>query len=243
MCHAVESSSNTHNAIAAAERSFEKVVPNDARSLSEISSSNSNTIVTRASQNGIQSEGSRRGFSKLSRPCSLDSNHGSALCHAVDSLSTTQNLEANATPPIKPTEVDLHESIPYSPIPTPLEPKRLLPGEAVWSLISLSSPPTRFHTSRIHVELSYDQASSMASINSFIQRDSNLISPAERDVKVCAIWLTAAEAERLKGAPGEVDLADHWTCKKLNEVLYSPNGLLLRKGGEVLKLSAENMVL
>lgn len=243
LCHAVESSSNTHNAIAAVERSFEKVVPNDARSLSESSSSNSNTIVTRASQNGIQSEGSRRDFSKLSRPCSLDSNHGSALCHAVDSLSTTQNLEANATPPIKPTEVDLHESIPYSPIPTPLEPKRLLPGEAVWSLISLSSPPTRFHTSRIHVELSYDQASSMASINSFIQRDSNLISPAERDVKVCAIWLTAAEAERLKGAPGEVDLADHWTCKKLNEVLYSPDGLLLRKGGEVLKLSAENMVL
>lgn len=242
LCHAVESSSNTHNSIAAAERSLEKMVPNDARSLSENPSSNCNTIVTRAPQNGIQSEGPGGGFSKISRPCTPDSNHGSALCHAVDSLSTTQNLRADATPPIKPTETDLHESIPYSPIQTPLEPKRLLPGEAVWSLISLSSPPTRFHTSRIHVELSYDQASSMASINSFIQRDSNLISTAESDVKVCAIWLTAAEAENLKGAPGEVDLADDWTCKELDGVLYSPNGLLLRRGEEVLKLSAEDMV-
>lgn len=231
LCRAVESSANTHNSIAAAERSLEKVLPNDARSLSESSSSNSNIIVTRASQNGIQSEGPGRGFSKHSRPCTLESNHGSALRHAVESLSITQNLEANATPPIKPTEA-------YQ-----LEPKRLLPGEGVWSLISLSSPPTRFHTSRIHVELSYDQASSMASINGFIQRDSDLISTAERDVKVCAIWLTAAEAERLKGAPGEVDLADDWACKKLDEVLYSPDGLLLRRGGEVLKLSAEDMVM
>lgn len=237
--HAVEFS---HNSIAPAERSLEKVVPDETRSLSGNSSSNSNTIVTRASENGNQSEGPGRGFSKLSRSCTLDSSHGSALCHSVDSLSTTQDLEANVTPPVKPTEADLHESIPYSPIPTPLEPKRLLPGEAVWSLISLSSPPTRFHTSRIHVELSYDQASSMASMNSFIQRDSNLISTAERDVKVCAIWLTAAEAERLKGAPGEVDLADDWTCKKLDEVLYCPDGLLLRRGGEVLKLSAEDML-
>lgn len=243
LCRAVESSSNTLNSIAAAERSLEKVLPNDARSLSESSSSNSNTIVTRASQNGIQSEGPGRGFSKLSRPCTLDSNHGSALRHAVQSLSTTQILEASAPPPIKSMEADLHESIPYSPVPTPLEPKRLLPGQAVWSLISLSSPPTRFHTSRIHVELSYDQASSMASINSFIQRDSNLFSTAERDVKVCAIWLTAAEAERLKEAPGEVDLADDWTCKRLDEVFYSPDGLLLRRGEEVLKLSAEDMVM
>lgn len=243
LCHAVDSSSNTHNSIAAAKISLDNVVPKEARSLSKIPSSNSNTIVTRASQKGIQSEGPGRAPPNLSMPCTLDSNHGSALCHAVDSLSTTQNLEANATPLIKPTEVDRHESIPYLPIPTPLEPKRLLPGEAVWSLISISSPPTRFHTSHIHVELSYDQASSMASINSFIQRDSNLISMAERDVKVCAIWLTAAEAERLKGAPGEVDLADDWTCKNLNEILYSPDGLLLRRGGEVLKLSAEDMVI
>lgn len=243
LCHAVEFS---HNSIAAAEISLGKVVPEETRSLSESPSSNSNTIVTRALENGIQSEGPGRGFSKLSRPCTLDSSPGSALCHAVDSLSTTRNLGANGTPtpPIKSTEAELHESIPHSPILTPLEPKRLLPGEAVWSLISISSPPTRFHTSRIHVELSYDQASSMASsMNSFIQRDSNLqISTAESDVKVCAIWLTTAEAERLKGAPGEVDLADDWTCKKLDEVLYSPDGLLLRRGGEVLKLSAEDML-
>lgn len=239
LCHAVEFS---HSSIAVAERSLERVVPGEMRSLSESPSSNSNTIVTRASENGIQNEGPGRGFSKLSRSCTLDSSHGSALCHAVDSLSTTHHLEANGTSPVKPKEADLHESTPCSPIPTPLEPKRLLPGEAVWSLISLSTPPARFHTSRIHVELSYDEASSMASMNSLIQRDSNLISRAERDVKVCAIWLTAAEAERLKGAPGEVDLADDWTCKKLDEVLYSPDGLLLRRGGEVLKLSAEDML-
>lgn len=233
----------THNSIAAAEISLEEVVPDEARSLSDSPSSKNDTIVTKASQNRIQSEGPGRGFSKLSRPFTLDSSHGSALCHAVDSLSTTQNLEANATPPIKSTEADPHESIPYSPFPKPLEPTLLLPGEPVWSLISLSSPPTRFHTSRIHVELSYDQASSMASVNSLIQRDSNPISTPERDIKVCAIWLTATEAERLKEAPGEVDLANDWTCKKLDGVLYSPDGLLLRSGGEVLKLSAEDMLM
>lgn len=236
LCHAIESSSNTHNSIAAAERSIEEMVANDARSLSENPSSNSNTIATRASQKVIESEAFRKGFSKPSRSCTLDSNHGSALCH-------TQSLKASATIPIKTTEIDLLESIPHSAIPTPLEPRRLLPGEAVWSFMSLSSPPTRFHTSRIQVELSYDEASSMASINSLVQRDSDLISTAKKHVKVCAIWLPAAEAEKLKGAPGEVDLADDWTCKKLDGVLYSPDGLLLRIGGEVLKLSAEDMVI
>lgn len=237
LCRAAEFSQNS---VAVAERSLEKVVLDEARSLPKSPSSNNNTIVTSALQNCIQSVGPGMGSSKLSRPITLGSSNGSALCHAVDSFSTTQNLEANAIPPIKPTEADFHEPIPHSCIPTPQEPKLLLPGEAVWSFISLSSPPTRFHTSRIHVELSYDQASSMASINSFIQRDSNL-STEERNVKVCAIWLTAPEAERLKEAPGQVDLADDWTCKKLDEVLYSPDGLLLRRGEEVLKLSAEGI--
>lgn len=243
LCHVIESTSNTHNSIAAAERSIEEILPNDARSLSENPSSNSSTIATRASRKVIESEGLRKGFSKPSRSCTLDSNHGSALCHAVDPLSTSQSLKASATIPIKATEIDLLESIPHSAIPTPLEPRRLLPGEAVWSFMSLWSPPTRFHTSRIQVELSYDEASSMASINSLVQRDSDLISTAKKHVKVCAIWLPAAEAEKLKGAPGEVDLADDWTCKKLDGVLYSPDGLLLRRGGEVLKLSAEDMVI
>lgn len=243
LCHTVQSSINTHNWIAAAERSIETVVPIDARSLSKNPSSNSNIIATRAPHNGIESEGPRKSFSKPSSPCKLDSNHGSASCQAVEHLPISQNLKATAKTPAKPTEMDLLESIPYSAIPTPLEPKHLLPGEAVWSFISMSSPPTRFHTSRIHVELSYDQASSMASITGFVERFSNLISTAERGVKVCAIWLTASEAEKLKGAPGEVDLTDDWTCKKLDGVLYSPDGLVLRRGGEVLKLSAEDMVM
>lgn len=243
LCHSVQSSTDTHNCRAAAERSIEKVVPTDGRSLSKNPSSNCNIIATRAPQNGIESEGLRKSFSNHSRLCKLDSNHESALCQAIEHLPISQNLKASAITPAKPTEMDLLESIPYSAIPTPLEPKHLLPGEAVWSFISMSSPPTCFHTSRIHVELSYDQASSMASTTSFVERYSNLISTATRGVKVCAIWLTASEAEKLKGAPGEVDLADDWTCKKLDGVLYSPDGLVLRRGGEVLKLSAEDMVM
>lgn len=63
------------------------------------------------------------------------------------------------------------------------------------------------------------------------------------EVKVCAVWLTAAEAEKVRGVPGEVDLADDWTCKNIDGAFYSPDGLVLRKGGEVLKLSVERMEL
>lgn len=66
LCHAVEF---CQNSIAAAERSLEKVAPEEARRLSKSPSSKSNSIVTRVSQNSIHSEGSGRGFSKISRPC------------------------------------------------------------------------------------------------------------------------------------------------------------------------------
>lgn len=243
LCHAVESSSKTQNSKAAAEKATEKVVSNDARSISKRRSPNSGTIVTKLSQNRIENESPANGFSTTSRQSTLDSNHASVLCHAIKTLSTTPNLNTSATQPIKPTEMGLLESIPYSAISTPLEPKRLHPGQAVWSFLSLSSPPTRFHTSRIHVELSYDKASSMASINSSVSQDLNLIASAKRKVKVCAIWLTAADSENVKGVLGEVDLADDWAYKQLDGVLYSRDGLVLRRGGEALKLSAEDMVL
>lgn len=237
LSHAVNSSPTTENSKVAIEESTDKPIFNNARRLP------TNRILIDTLQNNIDNEGPAKGSSKSSTPRPPDSIHGSALCHSVGSSSNTQNSKASATPPTKAMEIDVFESTLHTAIPKTLEPKRLLPGQAVWSFMSLSSPPTRFHTSSIHAELSYDHASSMSSLNSLVQQDPNLPGKAGRELKVCAIWLTATEAEKVGGAPGEVDMANDWTWKKLDRVFYSPDGLVLRKGGEVLKLSAEEVVL
>lgn len=239
LSHAIDSSSITQTLSAAAGKVTEKLVSNDAKSLSINQSPKSSTICIDTLRSSAENEGTAKG-SLTPRP--LDTIR-SALCHSVDSSLATQNLKAIATPPTKAREMDFFDLTSHTAIPKIPEPKCLLPGQAVWFIISLSSPPTRFHTTRIHVELSYDQASSLASLNSLIQQASNLPGEAEMEVKVCAVWLTAAEAEKVRGVPGEVDLADDWTCKNIDGAFYSPDGLVLRKGGEVLKLSVERMEL
>ncbi|KAJ9639465.1 hypothetical protein H2199_006499 [Coniosporium tulheliwenetii] len=103
---------------------------------------------------------------------------------------------------------------------------------------SRQSPPTRFHTSRIHVELSYDQALSIASTDDLLQQDSDEVE-AKAEVQVCAEWLSGEETEIINDRPGEVDLAAAWTCKRLDGALLNSDGLLLRKGKDLLKLSVE----
>lgn len=230
------------NLNAAGEKATENLVSNDAKSLFLDPSHKSSTTCTDTLQSIIENGGTGKGSSKTSIARHPDTIHRSSLSHSVNSSSTTQNLNDIATPPIKANEMDLLELTPHTAIPKIPEPKSLLRGQAVWSVISLSSPPTRFHTSHIHVELSFDQASSLASLNSLANQESNLPGEAGSGMKVCALWLTAAEAEKVRGAPGEINLADDWTCKRIDGVLYSPDGLVLRKGGEVLKLSVEKMV-
>lgn len=242
LSHAVDASSTIQNLNATAEEVTEKLVPNDAKGLSINLSPQSSTICTDTLRNDIENERTARGSCKNSTPRLPDAIHESALHRSVETFSTTQNLKAITPPNTKTKETDFFQLTPHTAITKITEPKCLHPGQAVWFIISPSSPPTRFHCSHIHVEISYDQASSLASVISLTQQESNLPDEAERRVKVCAVWLTAAEAEKVRGAPGEVDLADDWTCKKIDGVLYNPNGLVLRKGREVLKLTVEEMV-
>ncbi len=225
----------TASEVSAVEHPAEEPRPNETRSSSR-NSRYDNIESIKASCSQSNNESSLKGSSIASTSHTQRSIYGTASRHTVLASSTTQNAAAQSVP--TSANVEVIPVTPYTALATPLEPKHLVPGHPVWSFISTSSPPTRLHTSRIHIELSYDVASSMASVNCLERQDSNVIS-AERGVNVRAVWLTADEAEMIRGAPGEVDLTADWACMKLDGVLLNPGGLTLRKGRHVLKLSAE----
>ncbi|KAJ9667041.1 hypothetical protein H2201_002875 [Coniosporium apollinis] len=156
------------------------------------------------------------------------------------SFSSTSPAQDLAQPPIPLTSENLGapSPVPRPTVHTKVEPIQLVPGHPVRSLISTISPPTRFHTSRIHVKLSYDQALSIASTDDLLQQDSDEVE-AKAEVQVCAEWLSGEETEIINDRPGEVDLAAAWTCKRLDGALLNSDGLLLRKGKDLLKLSVE----
>ncbi len=158
--------------------------------------------------------------------------HHSA-CHPPAFQPTT----AEPTP-VNSEKVETLPDILLTTLPRLLEPNHLVPGHPIRSFISSSSPPTRFHTSRIHAELSYDTVSAMTSVDSLEQRDSNVYA-TERGVEVHALWLVADDAETIGRAPGVVDLTADWIYSKVDEGLCAPKGLMLRKGRDVLKLSVD----
>lgn len=226
----------TASEVSAVEHPAEEPRPNETRSLSR-NSRYDNIESIKASCSQPNNESSLDGSSLASPSHPQRSICGMASRHTLLASSTTQVSAAHSVPMSANVEV-FPPVVPYTALATSLEPKNLVPGHPVWSFISTSSPPTRLHTSRIHIELSYDVASSMASVNCLEQQNCNAIS-AERGVNVRAVWLTADEAEMIRGAPGEVDLTADWACKKLDGVLLNPDGLILRNGRHVLKLSAE----
>lgn len=228
----------TASEVSTLDHTGEEPGPNDARNLSRTSGINGISSMN-LSSNHSDNEGSLKDASMASISHTQKNIYVPSSHHTVCSTSGTQYSAAGPIPPSE--NVEAGPVLPYSALATPLAPRILTPGHPVCSYISALSPPTRFHTSRIHIELSYDDVSSIASLKSLQQLDSNL-SSTKRGIHVRAVWLTPDEAEMLRGVFGEVDLTADWACKKLDGVLFDPNGLILRKGRDVLKLSAEERI-
>lgn len=100
------------------------------------------------------------------------------------------------------------------------------------SVALLPGSSARFHTSRIHMELSYDDASSLAS--STLSSASTAEAP-DSVIKVWVEWVDSASC------PTETlfDLSMQWTCKNVSgENAFGGLGFGLRKGDEILVMRA-----
>lgn len=212
-------------------------VSDEAKGLS--GSSSHNSVVSLMPPNNHLKDESLLANSPLASTSSIQERvNGAASCQSSSSSSTIQNPAQRSTPPTS----EIVERLSKAPEPTASvmpEPIQLIPGHPVRSFISASAPPTRFHTSRIRAELSYEYALSIASTDSLEQQDSDVVG-AKRGVQVCAVWLSGEDTKTTTGRPGDIDLAADWASKKLDGVLLDRDGLLLRKGEDVLKLIIED---
>ncbi|WEW59510.1 hypothetical protein PRK78_004984 [Emydomyces testavorans] len=123
------------------------------------------------------------------------------------------------------------------------EPHILTPGIPLTCAISPGSS-ARFHTSRIHLELSYEQICSLSSCSaSSVSVKTALVAPGpgERvDLVLQVEWLKfermMMSSERLEQA---VDIGLPWARKRMPDgILFGEHGLLLMKKGDVIALRA-----
>ncbi|KAF2187015.1 hypothetical protein K469DRAFT_686228 [Zopfia rhizophila CBS 207.26] len=135
-------------------------------------------------------------------------------------------------------------NLPRAPLPpeSPASLRRsriiyLQPDSPQYRTFTPITPPTRFHTPKIHIEVSYSGAQSI-----FNQSHTNLRLRSGHPIRVQATLLERLYADEVlvQHSKDTVDLGREWRFLELKEgILFNSLGLLLRKGEEVIRLKAE----
>jgi hypothetical protein len=150
---------------------------------------------------------------------------------APEDTTISRDVPANVVHPIQqdaqPNRVD-HERSCDTPI------FELQPGIAQNYIFDSNHTHVRFHTHKIHIELSRSQADLLAS--------QPTLAPGGSVMNLSVAWLGPNEAAQVAKMEREAaaDLEDGWTTMTPKEgVLWSDSGLLIRNGEDLVQIKAQ----
>ena len=123
-------------------------------------------------------------------------------------------------------------------VATPISPPPILflrQGKSSTYVFDKTNTIVRFHTPKIHVELSHEEAEQLVNADSSPKDDKSFVA-----ITVEVSWLGREESSQFsKPEDNAINLNSRWTeITATNGILFTDEGLLMRKGTEMVKIRA-----